>query len=152
SGRASRWRASPRRSRSWGRPAVAWTSPRWNSSRTSGCRRAWCPRKPTCRGSWTTRTWTWRPRACARGLDCLEHWTESNIPVIGFPRDTRPGGCMEFGLFSNGHRRSRVASPTYEEDLFEIVTADKVGMHEAWISEHIGLNRADTMPTPELLI
>lgn len=59
---------------------------------------------------------------------------------------------MEFGLFSNGHRRSRVASPTYEEDLFEIVTADKAGLHEAWISEHIGLNRADTMPAPELLI
>ena len=59
---------------------------------------------------------------------------------------------MEFGLFSNGHRRSRSASRTYAEDLHETMTADRLGFHEAWISEHIGLNRPDTLPAPELLI
>lgn len=59
---------------------------------------------------------------------------------------------MEFGLFSNGHRHNRVAAQTYEEDLFEVVTADRLGFHEAWISEHIGLNRPDTLPAPELFI
>ena len=46
---------------------------------------------------------------------------------------------MQFGLFSNGHRHGRSASRAYEEDLFEIVTADRLGFHEAWLSEHIGL-------------
>src|SRR4051812_38001941 len=64
----------------------------------------------------------------------------------------RRGGSMEFGLFSNGHRRSRVAAQTYDEDLFEVVTADRCDFHEAWISEHIGLNRPDTLPAPELFI
>src|SRR5688572_20574531 len=59
---------------------------------------------------------------------------------------------MEFGLFSNGHRRSRVAAHTYDEDLFEVTTADRLDFHEAWISEHIGLNRPDTLPAPELFI
>ena len=59
---------------------------------------------------------------------------------------------MEFGLFSNGHRRNRVAAHTYDEDLFEVTTADRLGFHEAWISEHIGLNRPDTLPAPELFI
>ena len=59
---------------------------------------------------------------------------------------------MEFGLFSNGHRHNRVAAYSYEEDLYEVVTADRLGFHEAWISEHIGLNRPDTLPAPELFI
>jgi alkanesulfonate monooxygenase SsuD/methylene tetrahydromethanopterin reductase-like flavin-dependent oxidoreductase (luciferase family) len=59
---------------------------------------------------------------------------------------------VEFGLFSNGHRNNAIATPTYDDDLHEIITADRLGFHEAWISEHIGLNRPDTMPAPELLI
>ncbi len=59
---------------------------------------------------------------------------------------------MEFGLFSNGHRHGRVAAYAYEEDLFEVVTADRLGFREAWLSEHIGLNRPDTLPAPELFI
>jgi len=43
---------------------------------------------------------------------------------------------MEFGLFSNNRRPTRSLGDAWEEDIFEIVTADKLGMHEAWLSEH----------------
>jgi alkanesulfonate monooxygenase SsuD/methylene tetrahydromethanopterin reductase-like flavin-dependent oxidoreductase (luciferase family) len=63
---------------------------------------------------------------------------------------------MEFGLFSNGHRPHTTAAQTYDEDLFEIVTADELGFRYAWISEHhaepIYKNRVDTNPVPELLM
>jgi len=36
--------------------------------------------------------------------------------------------------------------------LHEILTADRLGFEEAWISEHIGFDRPDTMPAPELFI
>ena len=41
---------------------------------------------------------------------------------------------MEFGLFSNGERMNQLALKTYDEDLFEVATADKLGFQEAWIS------------------
>ncbi len=63
---------------------------------------------------------------------------------------------MEFGLFSNGHRPHTTAAQTYDEDLFEIVTADELGFQYAWISEHhaepVYMNQVDTNPIPELLI
>ncbi len=63
---------------------------------------------------------------------------------------------MEFGLFSNGHRAHTAAARTYDEDLFEIVTADQLGFQYAWVSEHhaepIYMNQVDTSPIPELLI
>ena len=34
---------------------------------------------------------------------------------------------MEFGLFSNGERTNRVAADSYDEDLFEIQLADRLG-------------------------
>jgi hypothetical protein len=43
---------------------------------------------------------------------------------------------MEFGLFSQHHRPARSVADAYEEDLFEVVAADQLGYHEAWISEH----------------
>jgi alkanesulfonate monooxygenase SsuD/methylene tetrahydromethanopterin reductase-like flavin-dependent oxidoreductase (luciferase family) len=43
---------------------------------------------------------------------------------------------MEFGLFSNDRRPERTLGGAWEEDIFEIVTADKLGMDEAWLSEH----------------
>jgi alkanesulfonate monooxygenase SsuD/methylene tetrahydromethanopterin reductase-like flavin-dependent oxidoreductase (luciferase family) len=43
---------------------------------------------------------------------------------------------MEFGLFSQHHRPGRAVGDAYEEDAFEIVTADQLGYREAWISEH----------------
>jgi alkanesulfonate monooxygenase SsuD/methylene tetrahydromethanopterin reductase-like flavin-dependent oxidoreductase (luciferase family) len=44
---------------------------------------------------------------------------------------------VEFGLFSNGERNNQVAAISYDEDLFEIKLADRLGMREAWISEHL---------------
>jgi alkanesulfonate monooxygenase SsuD/methylene tetrahydromethanopterin reductase-like flavin-dependent oxidoreductase (luciferase family) len=43
---------------------------------------------------------------------------------------------MEFGLFSNSRRPSRTMGDAWEEDIFEIVTADRLGFRVAWISEH----------------
>ena len=43
---------------------------------------------------------------------------------------------MEFGLFSNNRRPTRSLGESWEEDIFEIVTADRLGFHEAWMSEH----------------
>ena len=34
---------------------------------------------------------------------------------------------MEFGIWSNGFRRATTPAQTYEEDLYEIVLADKLG-------------------------
>ena len=51
---------------------------------------------------------------------------------------------MEFGLFVNTERQGRSFGEAWEEDLFEVALADRLGFQEAWISEH-GV-------TPELLI
>jgi alkanesulfonate monooxygenase SsuD/methylene tetrahydromethanopterin reductase-like flavin-dependent oxidoreductase (luciferase family) len=44
---------------------------------------------------------------------------------------------MEFGIFSNGERSNQLAAETYDEDLHEIGTTDKLGLKEAWVSEHV---------------
>lgn len=63
---------------------------------------------------------------------------------------------MEFGIFSNGFRPHTTAAQTYDEDIYEIVLADKLGFRDAYISEHHGeppyINRVDTIPMPELLM
>lgn len=63
---------------------------------------------------------------------------------------------MQFGIFSNGFRPHTTAAQTYEEDIREIVLADKLGFRDAYISEHHGeppyINRVDTIPMPELLM
>lgn len=56
---------------------------------------------------------------------------------------------MKFGLFSNGYRMRPVARDSYEEDLHEVVTADRLGFDEAWVSEHVVL-RPDGLPVPEM--
>ena len=43
---------------------------------------------------------------------------------------------MQFGLFSNSRRPSRVLSDSWDRDIAEIEVADKLGFAEAWISEH----------------
>jgi alkanesulfonate monooxygenase SsuD/methylene tetrahydromethanopterin reductase-like flavin-dependent oxidoreductase (luciferase family) len=43
---------------------------------------------------------------------------------------------MEFGLFCNNRRPERTLGDAWEEDIFEVVTADQLGFHEAWMSEH----------------
>ena len=55
---------------------------------------------------------------------------------------------MEFGIFSNGIRPHTSAGRTYEQDICEIVLADRLGFRDAYISEHHGelpyINRVDT--------
>ena len=63
---------------------------------------------------------------------------------------------MHFGIFSNGFRPHTTAAQTYDEDIYEIVLADKLGFRDAYISEHHGeppyINRVDTIPMTELLM
>jgi hypothetical protein len=37
---------------------------------------------------------------------------------------------MQIGIFSNGNRNNTVAKLSYDEDLHEIVVADRLGMRE----------------------
>ena len=63
---------------------------------------------------------------------------------------------MEFRIWSNGFRPHTVAARAFEEDLQEIVLADRLGYKVAFISEHHGeeiyIDRVDTLPAPELLM
>jgi len=62
---------------------------------------------------------------------------------------------MQIGVFSNGNRNNKVAKTTYDEDLAEIVLADRLGMKEAWISEHgtfLAHYTPDQLPSADLLI
>lgn len=43
---------------------------------------------------------------------------------------------MEFGLFSNNRRPGLGLGEAWDRDIAEIVTADRLGFSEAWISEH----------------
>jgi hypothetical protein len=63
---------------------------------------------------------------------------------------------MRFGIWSNSGRPHTSAERAYEEDLHEILVADELGFHDAWVSEHFGeplyVNRVDVLPVPELLM
>jgi limonene 1,2-monooxygenase len=63
---------------------------------------------------------------------------------------------MEFGIFSNGFRPHTTAAQTYQDDIDEIVLADKLGFRDVFISEHHGeapyINRVDTIPAPEFMM
>lgn len=63
---------------------------------------------------------------------------------------------MHFGIFSNGFRPHTTAAQSYDEDIGEIVLADKLGFRDVYISEHHGeppyINRVDTIPIPELMM
>ena len=62
---------------------------------------------------------------------------------------------MRFGLFSNGNRLNHSAKISYDADLAEIILADKLGMEEAWISEHgtlVGFQAPDQLPSADLFI
>jgi alkanesulfonate monooxygenase SsuD/methylene tetrahydromethanopterin reductase-like flavin-dependent oxidoreductase (luciferase family) len=62
---------------------------------------------------------------------------------------------MDFGLFSNGERTNQIAADTYDEDLYEVTLADKLGFKEAWISEHLGsakAGRPDTLSMADMFI
>jgi alkanesulfonate monooxygenase SsuD/methylene tetrahydromethanopterin reductase-like flavin-dependent oxidoreductase (luciferase family) len=62
---------------------------------------------------------------------------------------------MQIGLFSNGNRNNALAKTSYDEDLHEIILADRLGISEAWISEHgtfLAYQRPDQLPCADLLI
>lgn len=62
---------------------------------------------------------------------------------------------MEFGLFSNGERTNKVAADSYDEDLWEIMLADRLGFREVWVSEHVGHTherRLDKVSVADLFI
>lgn len=62
---------------------------------------------------------------------------------------------MEFGLHSPTERNNPIAATTYDEDLYEITTADRLGFHEAWLAEHVGHTDhpdPDSQPAPDLAI
>jgi alkanesulfonate monooxygenase SsuD/methylene tetrahydromethanopterin reductase-like flavin-dependent oxidoreductase (luciferase family) len=59
---------------------------------------------------------------------------------------------MRFGIFSNGQRLKN-SFVSYDEDVREIVIADRLGFAEAWISEHTGQTwMPHAVPAAELLI
>ena len=65
------------------------------------------------------------------------------------------GQTMRIGLFSNGSRQNRVAKISYDEDLHEIVVADRLGVEEGWISEHgtlLNFQAPDQLPCADLFI
>jgi alkanesulfonate monooxygenase SsuD/methylene tetrahydromethanopterin reductase-like flavin-dependent oxidoreductase (luciferase family) len=62
---------------------------------------------------------------------------------------------MQIGIFSNGNRNNKVAKLSYDEDLKEIIVADRLGMTEAWISEHgtfLAWQAPDQLPCADLMI
>jgi len=62
---------------------------------------------------------------------------------------------MQIGLFSNGNRNNALAKTSYDEDLHEIILADRLGISEAWISEHgtfLAWQRPDQLPSADLFI
>ena len=62
---------------------------------------------------------------------------------------------MQIGIFSNGNRNNKVAKLSYDEDLKEIIVADRLGMTEAWISEHgtfLAFQAPDQLPCADLMI
>src|SRR6476659_4842088 len=62
---------------------------------------------------------------------------------------------MRFGLFSNGNRNNKVAKLTYDEDLQEVIVADRLGIDECWISEHgtfLAFQSPDQLPCADLFI
>jgi alkanesulfonate monooxygenase SsuD/methylene tetrahydromethanopterin reductase-like flavin-dependent oxidoreductase (luciferase family) len=62
---------------------------------------------------------------------------------------------MKIGLFSNGNRNNRLAKTSYDEDLHEIILADRIGISEAWISEHgtfLAFQAPDQLPCADLFI
>ena len=45
---------------------------------------------------------------------------------------------MQFGLLSLDERPNRSLADAWEEDLREVIEADRLGFQEAWITEHFG--------------
>lgn len=60
---------------------------------------------------------------------------------------------MEFGLLSLTQRPNRDLADAWEQDLQEVVEADRLGFVEAWVTEHYGPYRGSKMiPFAELFL
>jgi alkanesulfonate monooxygenase SsuD/methylene tetrahydromethanopterin reductase-like flavin-dependent oxidoreductase (luciferase family) len=60
---------------------------------------------------------------------------------------------MDFGIFCNQQRGRADVTGSWDEDVAEIVAADRAGFQEAWISEHTGSSwLPDALPSPDLMI
>jgi alkanesulfonate monooxygenase SsuD/methylene tetrahydromethanopterin reductase-like flavin-dependent oxidoreductase (luciferase family) len=60
---------------------------------------------------------------------------------------------MKFGIFSNGQRHRDNIGQSWDDDIHEIVVCDKLGLQEAWVSEHTGLPYLeDAVPAAEPII
>src|SRR5579871_3707349 len=92
-----------------------------------------------------------RPRS--RGRPLLRRQNRS--PTMKLDKGNFGEVGVEFGIFSNGERNNQVAADSYDEDLFEVRLADRLGMREAWISEHLrGTHggRPDALSAADLFI
>jgi len=59
---------------------------------------------------------------------------------------------MQFGLFMMPlHPPHRSFADSYDRDIAQIVLADQLGFHEAWVGEHL-TERWENAPAPDLLI
>src|SRR2546422_11137804 len=59
---------------------------------------------------------------------------------------------MQFGLFMMPlHPPHRALADGYERDVDQIVVADQLGFHEAWVGEHL-TERWENAPAPDLLL
>src|SRR5579884_2362696 len=59
---------------------------------------------------------------------------------------------MRFGLFSMGEHPRRLPRDAYDEDLQEIIAADRLGWDEVWIGEHHLNGKQEVLPHPDMLI
>ncbi|MDX2224022.1 MAG: LLM class flavin-dependent oxidoreductase [Rhodospirillaceae bacterium] len=60
---------------------------------------------------------------------------------------------MRFGVFCNQQRARADVARSWQEDIEEIVVADRLGLDEAWISEHTGSTwLPDALPAPDHMI
>jgi alkanesulfonate monooxygenase SsuD/methylene tetrahydromethanopterin reductase-like flavin-dependent oxidoreductase (luciferase family) len=59
---------------------------------------------------------------------------------------------MQFGLFMMPlHPPHRAFADAYDRDIAQIVLADQLGFHEAWVGEHL-TERWENAPAPDLLL
>lgn len=59
---------------------------------------------------------------------------------------------MKFGLLSHDDRYHPQSADAWDDDLDEVILADKLGFAEAWITEHFGAPRPGLQPCPDLFI
>lgn len=59
---------------------------------------------------------------------------------------------MEFGMLSRNGRGVPIAAASWNEDLWDMVTADELGFQEVWITEHVHGSGPDHLPAADLFI